>query len=812
MRLTKPQNVRRLTSSKPRLEFAGDRGEQLEVTALETDIVRVRHLPQGSARLDRTWLVLDRNGEMPLAGRSRDDLSPFSLPSCKVTEKPDAVSLDTGVLQLSISLGDFAIRWATKAGQTLAADLEGRAYAYDLAGMNVFHYLHRDEAEHYYGFGEVSGELNKAGRRLRLQNTDALGYNAQNGGPLYKHFPFYITFNPETQLAFGLFYDNLASTTFDLGCEIDNYFPPFRSYQADDGDIDYYFIFGPGIHDVVEKFTRLTGRMKRPPRWSLGYMGSTMKYTEAADAQVQLKNFGEKCREHRIPCNLFHLSSGYTLGEDHKRYVFHWNRKRIPDPQAMVDDFHRNGMHLTANIKPALLTTHPRYNEVAQFGGFIQDAEKDAAQLCKFWGGQAAFLDFTNPATIDWWKTQVKEQLLAYGIDSTWNDNNEFEVWDDAARCNGFGNEIPVGLIRPLQTLMMLRASQETQLEKHPDERPFLISRAGCPGMQRFVQSWSGDNLTSWKTLKYNIPMGLGLGLSGMPSTGHDVGGFAGLRPNPELFVRWVQNGIFHPRFTIHSWKIDGSANEPWMYPKVLPIIRETLNFRYRLIPYLYNLMVEAAETGRPIIRPLVYEFPEDAHCIDESFDFMLGSALLVASVLKAGVSKREVYLPAGADWFDFYTRQIHSGGCSVRANAPLEHIPLFVRAGSLLPMGEVVHPLFHEKDDVRQVLVFPHRETGSNDLVLQEDDGHSLVYQSGAVTRIHIHMQCSSDSIELQPELIAAGYALPYTEIEFILAGNDPRPLKLDRASKHWQDNENQLHITWPVPESVPAPLKPKG
>jgi alpha-glucosidase len=209
--------------------------------------------------------------------------------------------------------------------------------------------------------------------------------------------------------------------------------------------------------------------------------------------------------------------------------------------------------------------------------------------------------------------------------------------WDDEARCAGFGEPFRVAHARPLQTLLMTRASYEAQKEYRPDKRPYLISRSGCPGIQRYAQTWSGDNQSNWETLKYNIPMGLGLSISGAPNTGHDVGGFCGNAPSPELFVRWVQNGVFHPRFTIHSYHADGSVNEPWMYPEVLPIIREWIEFRYRLIPYLYTLLFESTQTGHPIIRPMVYAFPGDPKCQTESFDFMLGPSLLVASVLQDG-------------------------------------------------------------------------------------------------------------------------------------------------------------------------------
>jgi alpha-glucosidase len=800
MRIVNPDGVCCEDTKAPQLAFTASRGERFEVAVLEDDLVRVHVRPQGKARLERTWLVLDRDGSMPRAGRSRDDLSPFSLPAFQVEQQGQTILLTTRSLKLEITLGDFTLRWSAADGTLLAADLEQRAYPYDLGGQQVGHYLRRLSGERYYGFGEVSGELNKAERRLILKNIDALGYNAKSSSPLYKHFPFYITYQPETGQAFGLFYDNLATTTFDLGQEIDNYSQGYRSYTAEGGDVEYYFIYGPSIREVVEKFTRLCGRMLLPPRWSLGYLGSSMKYTDAADAQHQLEKFTELCRQYQIPCDLFHLSSGYTLGEDGKRYVFTWNRKRVPEPRKMVENFHASGIRLAANIKPALLTTHPRFEEVKALGGFIRAADSDSPQLLHFWGGTAGAIDFSNPAAIDWWQRQVKEQLLDLGIDSTWNDNNEYEIWDDAARCDGFGNHLPIGLTRPLQTLWMLRASYEAQLEARPDERPFLISRAGCPGMQRYVQTWSGDNMTSWQTLKYNIPMGLGLGLSGTANTGHDVGGFAGLRPSPELFLRWVQTGIFQPRFTIHSWKIDGSANEPWMYPKMLPYIREAIYFRYRLIPYLYNLLVESAATGQPLMRPLVYQFPHDSQCTDESFDYMLGPSLLVTPVFAPAVRRRKVYLPAGQEWYNFYTQERLEGGETLTASAPLQYIPLFVAAGSLIPMGEVVHPLIHARDDLRQILVFPASASGEASLTLTEDDGHSLAYQHGEVTRLKIDLHTTPRALATEISISPDLYHLPYQELEFILPAGENRPFSLSGADRRWTDNQGRSHITWKI------------
>ncbi len=791
------------------LEFTCRRGERFTISVLEQDLIRVQHLPDGRSRLNRTWTVLGgerasgfEQGDVPREGRLRDDLSPFSCPTYELSQQENGLQLRTADLLLEIDPSELCLRWSSRDGRLFAADLPGRAYVYDKAGQAVFHYLQRFPNEHYYGFGERAGPLDKAGMRMRLVNLDALGYDAQKGDPLYKHFPFYICFNPDLDLAYGLYYDNLAVSTFDMGQEVDNYYPAYRYWQADGGDVDYYLIYGPSIPEVVRKFSALTGRMALPPRWSLGYLGSTMTYTEAPDAQEQLMQFIKLCQEHHIPCDMFHLSSGYGTSDEGKRYVFTWNLKKIPDPKGLVQAFHQAGIRLAANIKPALLTTHPRYDEVAEMGGFILAAEADEPELSVFWGGLGGHVDFTNPASYAWWKQRVLDRLLNFGIDGTWNDNNEYPIWDDEARCCGFGEAVPIRLVRPLHSLLMNRASREAQLEFQPAERPYLLSRSGCPGIQRYAQTWSGDNHTSWNTLRYNIPMGLGLSLSSAPNTGHDIGGFAGPKPDPELFVRWVQNGIFHPRFTIHSWNEDGTVNEPWMYPEVLPIIRESIEFRYRLIPYLYSLVFEAARSGQPIIRPLVYDYAGDPATHTESFDFLLGPNLLVASVLEPGARQRDVYLPRGTNWCDFYSGAWYTGGSTVTLPAPLERNPLLVPAGGMIPMGRLMRHFGEAADDTRQVLVYPGPAGSSGRFHLIEDDGISHAYREGGYSEIELNVSAGASAIDVGASLVRNGYPLPYQEIEFILPPGESRELQIRGKHAAWMDEQARLHVSLPVGE----------
>lgn len=779
MRLTTLQNIQ---ASPDNTIFSATSGESLRIDVLEQSLIRVRFLPEQKPRLNRSWLVVGKNGDTLLEGRSRDDLSPFPLPAYQKTVQADETIIETESLRLIVHHRSAHLSWQTKDGETFASDLAHRAYTYDRTGRGIYHYLQRLRDEHYYGFGERSGALDKQGRRMRMLNVDALGYNAESSDPLYKHIPFYITYIPSLKIAYGLFYDNLATTTFDMGQEIDAFWGFYRSYQADDGDLDYYMIYGASISEVLEKYCKLTGMPAMLPRYALGYLGSTMKYTEAPNAQEELKRFVELCEEHDIPCDLFHLSSGYSTDDTGRRYVFTWNKKKVPSPQTMVDNFHQAGIRLAPNIKPYLIRDHPAYKEVEAAGGFIIEPDTGKPSLSRFWSGGAfeseigSYIDFSSQAGFDWWKNQAKAALLDYDIDGLWNDNNEYEIWDDEALCAGFGEPIRIGMARPLQTLLMARSSYQASLEKYPNRRPFILSRAACSGMQRYVQSWSGDNETSWHTLKYNIPMGLGMSLSGMPHYGHDVGGFFGNAPEPELFVRWLQNGIMHPRFTIHSWNSDGTVNEPWMHADVLPIVREIIRFRYRLIPYLYSLMAEAAESGAPLIRPLVYHFPDDANCWQESFNFLLGSHLLVASVTEEGARTKDVYLPKGANWCDFHTGQWYEGGQSVVLDAPLERIPLLVRDGGMIAMGKLMKHVGAEADDLREIHVFVKEENAES--VLYDDDGESFAYRDGGFSKIKVALSLRDGAWHPSIEVLHDGYKVAYQSLRLIVRNASPYPV----------------------------------
>jgi alpha-glucosidase len=325
----------------------------------------------------------------------------------------------------------------------------------------------------------------------------------------------------------------------------------------------------------------------------------------------------------------------------------------------------------------------------------------------------------------------------------------------------------------------MTRATYEAQAAHRPQERVFTITRAGPPGIQRYAQTWSGDNTTSWHTLRWNIRMGLNMSLSGMFNTGHDIGGFHGPVPDPELLVRWVQSGAFSPRFIMNSWKDGGEVNTPWLHPHVMPIIRSWIRFRYRLLPYMYTLYWRAAQFGEPMLRPLFYEFPDDPRAFEDSDDFLLGPGLLVASIVEPGQRQRSVYLPKGpSGWVDFWTGRHHRAGATVVAAAPLERIPLFVAAGTMIPTTNTVDMRRLHDEPSRALRIFPARGTAASHFTLYEDDGHSLRHLDGDSAQVAFDLESTARTLVLRARKF--GIFAPTDErVRVILPPGERRPLR---------------------------------
>lgn len=705
-----------------RVTLTADTGAVAHVFVLEDDILRLLVLREGVVTSPPSWAIAPGADDIAEPGRDRMDVAGFSCPDYELTEGNGTLTIATPNLRVTIGLHGLFCTWEQRdeAGWSrIARDRPTQAYDFGWFDGKAYHYLARTPGERYYALGERSGGMDRAGRRFQLTNLDPMGYDAETSDPLYKSIPYILVADADGR-CHGEFYDTLARVAFDFGQEHDNYHPHYRYMRADHGDVDLWMIAGPDPLAVTKRFTWLTGRPALMPGWSLGYSGSTMTYTDAPDAAVQMQTFLDKIEEHDIGCTSFHLSSGYTSIGD-KRYVFNWNRDKFPDPAAFVAGYDKAGVRLVPNIKPAMLVDHPLVEEAKAAGILIADAQGDAVEA-QFWDFPGYQIDFTNPAGKAWWQAKLTEQLLDNGIVATWNDNNEYEVWDARARIAGFGIPRDAAEMLPAQTMLMMRASRQAQIAALPGERPYVVTRSGMAGLQRYAQTWSGDNRTDWKTIRYNLKMGLGLALSGVSNSGHDIGGFAGRKPEPELFVRWVQAGVLMPRFSIHSWNDDRSVNEPWMYPEVLPAIKKLMALRQTLQPFFYDLLWRYTQAYEPMIRPLWLDYPQDAGAWEDGDDHLIGRDVLAAIVVEEGATRRAVRLPGADDWYDVWTGARHAGGTTIDVDAPLDGLPpLFARAGSGM-FVDLARGGFRPDPIDRGVWLFPPAGAGTIDWSAHEE------------------------------------------------------------------------------------------
>ena len=597
------------------------------------------------------------------------------------------------ILKVVVEKEPFRICVYDKEGTLLHADIVDLAYMEDSNHRRI-HTSEISPEDCFYGFGEKSGSFNKAQKFMSMSPKDAMGYNPRETDSLYKHIPFYIKLNRGTRKAVGYFYHNTCECDFDMGREKSNYWKPHSRYRTDGGDIDLFLIAGPSVRQVVERYTDLTGKSAMLPRYALGYLGSSMYYPELDnDCDDAILDFIDTTREEKIPVDGFQLSSGYCTVETDKgikRCVFTWNKKRFKDPREFFAQMEKRGVTVSPNVKPGILLIHPKLDEMKAKGMFIKASGSDEPGIGTWWGGKGGFADFTNPCTRTYWKEMLKENVLEYGTSSVWNDNCEYDsLVDKDCRCDFEGKGGTIGQLKSVMSNIMCHITDEAIHETFTNTRPYIVCRSGHCGIQRYAQTWAGDNLTCWDSLKYNIATILGMSLSGVANQGCDIGGFYGPSPEAELMVRWIQNGIFQPRFSIHSTNTDNTVTEPWMYGDCTDYIREAIGLRYQLSPYLYSLMERAHETGLPIMEPMCSAFQEDVKCYEEGVDFMLVDSLLVANVVEKGAVSRKVYLPEGETFYDFYTRAAYEGGRTVELPVDLGSIPLFVRSGAIIPMAE---------------------------------------------------------------------------------------------------------------------------
>lgn len=769
-----------------------DLGWRCRVALVAPGIGRVLLLPPDGLREPRTWAL---SGPMLATAadpwQGADRLALFAPRSDTTLSRDGAgdretLTLADDQLRVRIGLAPFTLTWEQWDGQGWTACCTDRpTFAYGSASRTGTsgHWQQRDEHDQYFGLGDKTGPLNKSGRRLRTRQLDALGYNGETSDPLYKHWPFFIGRRADTGACYGMYYDTLAECTFDFGQEHDNYHGWYRATEIADGDLDVYVIAGPDVAGTLARFLPMIGGTALPPRWSLGYANTAMSLADAPNAQALMSEFLATSQALKFPLSSFHFGSGYT-SRGKQRYVFTWNVDKFPQPQALLKDFKDAGVRTVANLKPCLLDDHPDYAAIQARGGFVREKDGDVC-LDPFWDGWGGHLDFTREADRHWWQDRLQRDVLEMGFDVGWNDNNEYPIWSETGVTEAGGLKLPIHRTRPLHALLMTQATAERQQALAPGERIYTVTRAGTPGAQRIAQTWTGDNTTSWHTLRWNQRMAQTMSLSGLFNIGHDIGGFAGPVPDAELLIRWTQACCLLPRMIMNSWKADGTVNSPWLHPEATPTIHAAVALRLRLMPYLYTLMWQATNQHRPVVRPTFFDFADDPACWADNDEMMIGPDLLVAPVFEPGARERTLYLPRGArasGWYDFWTGRWLEGGQHVTVPAGLDRLPVFVRGGALLPTTDTWDAAALTEEPTRALHFYAPpagAPPSSSHALLFEDDG----LQAGDDASRHVLHRFEADAGPHGLRIAAAqtgGWPLPYAQIRVVLPEGETRPLTL--------------------------------
>jgi alpha-glucosidase len=690
----------------------------VSVGAIAPDIVRVRFSPTRAFGRDHSYAIVNRTLGDPRA-------------AVRITTLNSQIT--TPALTVTIRHRPFRVSIADASGRDLDADDPERGIAVSGRSVRVWKRLRDDEQ--IYGFGEKTGRLNKRGRQLggysyTMWNSDTYAYD-NDTDPIYVSVPFYMVLR--NGRAHGVFFDNTFRSNFDVGHTSYG----LLSFGADGGELDYYLIDGPDPKRVIQRYTEMTGRMPLQPRWALGYHQCRYSYYPESRVRFIARNF----RERRIPADVIWLDIHYLDGFN----PFTWDAERFPDPPRLVRDLRADGFHLVP-----IIDAHPKkqpgwdvYDSGLMGDHYVKNPDGSVYEA-PVWPSQApknpgpsVFPDFSKPGARDWWGGLFRP-FVEMGITGIWNDMNEPAVFETVTgtmpldvRHDNEGRPTDHREIHNVYGLLNSRATYEGLLRLSPNSRPFVLTRASFAGAQRYAALWPGDNISSWSHLRATIPMLTGMGLSGLPFVGSDIGGFAEA-PSAELYTRWLQTGVFYPFMRTHT-TIGTPDQEPWSYGTMHEAInRRAIELRYQMLPHIYNVMHEASVTGVPAMRPLVLEFPEDTRTYGLDDQFMWGRDLLIAPVLREAEREREVYLPKGG-WFDFWTGRQYIGGASVSIAVTLDSLPLFVRSGAFIFRQPAIQHTGQMAGQPLEVHVYP---APASEATLYEDDGETQAYRTNGYMR----------------------------------------------------------------------------
>lgn len=736
----------------------------LEVRVISDKVIRFRYAPEGKFQRDFSYAVVDNLQESIVFFDIREQIGAFEIYTDKIH-----VLIDKGNLRITIT---------DKNGQVINEDELGFHWQHYLlkGGKIVYCSKKIQDGECFYGLGDKPTELNLRGKRLENYGSDVYGYQRE-ADPLYKNIPFY--YGLHHGIGYGIFFDNTFRTLFDFGHERND----VSSFWARGGEMNYYFIYGPELLQVAEEYARLVGKPELPPLWALGYHQCRWSYFP----DTRVKEIAKEFRDRQIPCDVLYLDIDYMDGFR----CFTWDKEGFPDPVKLTKELAEMGFKLVVIIDPGIKVDPDYfvYQEGIKNEYFCKRAD-GALMEGDVWPGKCVFPDFTDPKVREWWSALFKG-LVNAGVRGVWNDMNEpavFEIgtFPEDVRHDYDGEGVSHRKAHNVYGHMMSKATAAGLKKYLMPHRPFVITRSCYAGAQRWTSVWTGDNSATWEHLWLASIQCQRLAVSGISFAGSDIGGFIG-EPDGELYIRWLQLATFHPFMRTHSASNEtGFHQEPWSFGSRYEFIaKKFIQLRYHLLPYLYTTFWQYATYGTPMLRPLAFVAQHDEHTYHRSHEFMLGDALLISHVSEPGMRTKEVYLPDG-HWYNYWNDKKYKGGQIIKVATPLDEIPLFVKAGAVLPKYPKMQ--YVGEKELEEMILNVYYDDQVSHSVLYEDAGDNYGYRNEQYNVIRFKLTGDKHQVRLKKKYFGqfdASYrkhrvifhGIPFQATEYVVDG---KPHKL--------------------------------
>ncbi len=724
--------------------FFYDGSATVEVKVVSDEIIRIRLAPHGSFLADFSYAISAKENGASL----------FNF-----KETNDNYQVSTNTVTCLINKSDFLISFLDREGDVYNRDDSPMHWEEnpDFGGYYVYCSKENQENEGFYGLGDKPTHLNLRGKRFTNWNSDTYSFSFGQD-PLYRSIPFYTGLR--NGKAYGIFFDNTFKSYFDFGSES----PEHTSFWSEGGELQYYYIHGPKMVDVVKRYHGLTGTNYLPPLWALGYHQCRWSYYP----DTKIESLAHEFRSRKIPCDALYLDIDYMDGYR----CFTWNKRHFPDPKGLIKKLAGDGFKTVVIIDPGIKMDENYwvFKEAKEKNYFCRRGD-DYFMEGHVWPGRCQFPDFTNPAVREWWGGLFKG-LVDDGVAGVWNDMNEPAVFGrgtfpDDVRHNYDGYRGSHRKAHNIYGMQMVRATYEGLKKLFHRKRPFTITRAGYSGTQRYGAVWTGDNVATWEHLRLGALQLQRLSVSGMSFCGTDIGGFSG-NPDGELFTRWIQLGVFSPFMRAHSAG-DTGEREPWSFGEYYEDInRKFIELRYQLLPYIYSAFWEQTRYGYPILRPLLMLEQGEIGNIHREEEFAFGAKLLVAPVLRQGITTKNVYLPKGR-WYDFWNHSPFEGGHVHEVPTSLETMPIFVKEGAVLPIAPVMQYANEKPIELMHLRVYyTDKEINS---FMYEDHGDTYAYEKDIYLEKKFTVS-GDDKKMVVSQNIEGLYIESYSEYEMVFYG----------------------------------------